>query len=134
MEKLRDDYARVVAQRDAAANGIALGKAPSLKAPAAAAAPPSPVAAAKAAKGDGDIDALELLTTGVAIYKTGRNGLRYNRLFRWASESDRLEWTDGVSGWRGVSTRGASALVRESSLTVATTEVRGCSSLECRLS
>lgn len=149
LQKLRDDFARVVAQKDAAENGIVLAAAAKAKPTAGAAfftAKPAAPAAAPVAQQQQPLQPARsvdssgamghaLLSAGVAMSKTGRNGQRYRRLVRWASESARLEWTDKVdgSGWRGVSTQGAKALVRGDSLTVTTKEARGVSCSPCTI-
>lgn len=66
-----------------------------------------------------------LLSSGVVLQKTGRNGKRQTRNMRFSVAARRLEWADKVDGtWRGVSTAGATAQLEKGVLTVTTKEAR----------
>lgn len=77
------------------------------------------------AQADSSADAL--LASGTPMAKTGRNGKRYPRLFRWLRDSVRLEWSSGLEGgWKGVSTKGCSATMTDGVLSVHASERTVC--------
>lgn len=55
----------------------------------------------------------------VTVAKENADGLRLTRIVRWVADSNRLEWSDKVSGpWQRASTDGARATLRREQLTI----------------